>query len=50
MLKIEEQWIHVENAQVYPQNVFLYIFTKDKKKSSINFMVKSLVATWKKIK
>ena len=27
---IEEQWIQVENAQVYPQNLLSYTFSNDK--------------------
>lgn len=49
---IAEQWIHFENAQVYPQNLFTYIFSKDANISSANFIVRNLNlplswSTWK---
>ena len=36
----EEQWIQVENAQVCPQNLFSYLFSKTEKNTSANFMVR----------
>ena len=46
---IEERWIQVKNAQVYPQNLLLYIFS-NYKNSSVNFVVRTLATTWSKIK
>lgn len=45
----EEPWIDIENHQLQPTNLLLALFSKKKVKTA-NFLIKSTINAWKKVK